>query len=70
VVLSKKDGKELLEEFSPGYLKTKNLFNIYSYPRCIITVTYLEKLYLWIHNKAGEDGALLFAYVFVISYSD
>jgi hypothetical protein len=44
VVLSKKDGKELLEEFSPGYLKTKNLFNIYSYPRCIITVTYLEKL--------------------------
>jgi hypothetical protein len=70
VVLSKKDGEELLEEFSPGCLETKNLFDTCSHPGCMVTVTHSEKLYLRIHNKAGEDGAPLFAYVFAMSCSD
>jgi hypothetical protein len=70
VVLSKKDGEELLEEFSPGCLETKNLFDTYSHPGCIVTVTHSEKLYLRIYNKTGEDGVLLFAYVFAINCSD
>jgi hypothetical protein len=62
-VLSKKHCKELLEEFSSGFLETRNLFDVCSHPGCVVAVTHSEKLYLQVHNEANEHGPSFYVYV-------